>query len=339
LIESLSRLPLSVEPDAKVVDRLRAYELCFTRMGRPSADTSAVIVQRLDAIFPSTSPRINRELCQLLAYLQPANCITKTLAMLTSSSASREEQLMYATALRTVASGWTIDQRRAFFQWLNSAETNLAGGFNVGIFLKQIRSDSVATLNAPEKQSLGHLIDAPAESMAQQKPRPFVKHWKYEELAPLLERHQAGRSFANGRAAFESLSCVKCHKFGMAGSNAAPMLLSVGSRFSSAELLESIMLPSRVISDQYAATDFVLKDKTVVNGRIREENATAVVVQPSLLSSATVIVKKEDVVKRSLSPISPMPEGLLDTLSADDILDVLAYLRSAGNPADDAFRK
>ena len=36
---------------------------------------------------------------------------------------------------------------------------------------------------------------------------------------------------------------------------------------------------------------------------------------------------------------SPMPAGLVDTASMDEVLDLLAYLRAAGNPEDPAFQR
>jgi hypothetical protein len=50
-------------------------------------------------------------------------------------------------------------------------------------------------------------------------------------------------------------------------------------------------------------------------------------------------VKKSDVTKRAFSKISPMPQGLVDTLSKDDLLDLLAFIESAGRKNHSAFAK
>jgi superfamily I DNA/RNA helicase len=49
-------------------------------------------------------------------------------------------------------------------------------------------------------------------------------------------------------------------------------------------------------------------------------------------------IKAHDIEEQMPSPVSMMPKGLLNTLSRDEILDLLAYLRSGGDPNDEAFR-
>jgi hypothetical protein len=50
-------------------------------------------------------------------------------------------------------------------------------------------------------------------------------------------------------------------------------------------------------------------------------------------------LKKDDVEERQLAKISEMPQGLINTLTKEEILDLIAYLRAAGNPDDKAFKK
>ena len=100
-----------------------------------------------------------------------------------------------------------------------------------------------------------------------------------------------------------------------------------------------MLLPSKVISDQYASTTFVLKAHNVIEGRIEKEDDKTIVVRPSPLSTDTVIIEKKDLRTRALSRLSPMPEGLLDVLEKDEILDLLAYIRSGGNQQDEAFTR
>jgi hypothetical protein len=54
-------------------------------------------------------------------------------------------------------------------------------------------------------------------------------------------------------------------------------------------------------------------------------------------TSQTMRIPAKDVVAREASPVSPMPMGLLSTLSIEEILDLIAYIESAGNPHDPAF--
>ena len=50
-------------------------------------------------------------------------------------------------------------------------------------------------------------------------------------------------------------------------------------------------------------------------------------------------MKKSDVEEVKPSPVSVMPEGLLKTLNDNEVLDLLAYLLSRGDPKDPMFRK
>jgi hypothetical protein len=50
-------------------------------------------------------------------------------------------------------------------------------------------------------------------------------------------------------------------------------------------------------------------------------------------------VKKTDVDSRTPSKLSPMPANLADVLTAEEILDLIAYMESGGNPGYKAFRK
>jgi hypothetical protein len=48
-------------------------------------------------------------------------------------------------------------------------------------------------------------------------------------------------------------------------------------------------------------------------------------------------VKVSEVKSRKVYPISMMPTALLNTLNPDEVLDLMAYLLSAGNPQDKVF--
>jgi hypothetical protein len=51
----------------------------------------------------------------------------------------------------------------------------------------------------------------------------------------------------------------------------------------------------------------------------------------------TVSIKKADISRVTPSDVSPMPTGLLVTLSRDEILDLVAYILSLGDPKHRAF--
>src|SRR5256714_10585932 len=96
------------------------------------------------------------------------------------------------------------------------------------------------------------------------------------------------------------------------------------------DILESILEPSKVISDQYQNITVVKKDGDSVTGRLIDESDDKLVLQPNPLQPDRVDVAKKDLSERTASKVSPMPEGLLNQFTKDEILDLLAYIESAG---------
>ena len=158
-----------------------------------------------------------------------------------------------------------------------------------------------------------------------------------EDLLPLLEQVKRERSFESGRSAFRQAGCSQCHRFAGAGGTVGPDLDAVGRRLSPRDLLESILLPSKVIVEGYATTEIEMKSGEVVTGRVEREDDRVVVIRPPTANEAAVIIRKNDIRTRSLSKTSNMPTGTLNTLSATQILDLLAYLISEGNSEHAAF--
>lgn len=161
------------------------------------------------------------------------------------------------------------------------------------------------------------------------------------DLEPSLDQVESGRSFQSAQAAYAAAQCSVCHA--MAGTPAqggvGPDLTSVASRFRRRDMLESIIEPSKVVSEQLADQVVVLKNSDVLVGRIIEDSETKVVVQSNPLSPIRTDVKKEDIVSRTMSKLSPMPTGLVNHLTKEEILDLIAYMEAAGRPEHPNFAK
>ena len=150
---------------------------------------------------------------------------------------------------------------------------------------------------------------------------------------------KTNRDFASGRKMAGAGTCYVCHRFKGEGGAVGPDLSSAGGKFSAYDLLESIIEPGKVISDQYGATDFKLKDATVISGRIMNLGEDRYQVNTDMMNpSATTSVNVNDLVSIEASPISMMPPGLINTMSEDDVLDLLAYFISGGDPKHPAFK-
>jgi putative heme-binding domain-containing protein len=146
-----------------------------------------------------------------------------------------------------------------------------------------------------------------------------------------------GRSYADGKEAFAAAQCIACHRFGNEGGSVGPDLTAVSSRFTRKDIVESILEPSKVVSEQYANSNIFLKNGDDVSGRVVEENDHKLVLVTNPLNNTRTEVNKADIQKRELSKVSPMPEGLVSILTRDELLDLIAYIESGGKESSPMF--
>lgn len=117
-----------------------------------------------------------------------------------------------------------------------------------------------------------------------------------------------------------------------------PDLTAVSSRFSRRDVLRSILEPSVVLSDQYVNTTVSLKNGDEITGRLVDETSSSVELVPDPLQPEhRISVNVDDIVSRQNSELSPMPEGLLNSLSKEEILDLLAFIESGGREKHASF--
>jgi len=165
-------------------------------------------------------------------------------------------------------------------------------------------------------------------------PEPVMTEWKLADLLPDLPKVAAGRNVAGGRENFLKLACVQCHKLGTEGYAYGPDLTDVLKRYKDdrAEVLLQILEPSKVIADRYRNYQFELKNGDDLLGMIVKEDADTVTVHTGPADALIQTLKKADVKKREPQASSLMPLGLLNSLSKEQILDLLAYLESCAVP-------
>ena len=111
------------------------------------------------------------------------------------------------------------------------------------------------------------------------------------------------------------------------------------SRYNHRDILESILEPSKVISEQYQNKIIMKKDGDDVVGRVVSEDGDKLVVVTDALKQTKVEVPKSQVASQKASPVSPMPEGLVNNFTKEEILDLIAYLESGGKETAAAFQK
>ena len=160
------------------------------------------------------------------------------------------------------------------------------------------------------------------------------------ELLPTVDAGLSDRNFRRGRALFAEAKCYACHRFNSEGGAIGPDLTGVSGRFNAKDLLESLIEPSKTISDQYQAVQILTSDGQTIVGRIVNLSGDNYRVNTDMLNPDNLVgVDRKKIEIMRPSKKSMMPEGLLDVLNKEEALDLIAYLLSRGDADHEMFQK
>jgi putative heme-binding domain-containing protein len=146
-----------------------------------------------------------------------------------------------------------------------------------------------------------------------------------DEILAAQTKDEKGGTPSAGRKTFDE-RCAACHRFGAIGTDVGPDLTTIASRFKKRDVLEAILWPSKVLSDQYTPELFELSDGKIVSGLIIRESATAVLVRTADAPDKPTVVTKSQIASRAASTVSLMPEGLHENLTPSQLADLLAFV-------------
>lgn len=338
ILAALDAIDWSRLDRADRIDLLRAYSLTFIRLGRPGEDECRRSAAKFDALFPSRAAEVDYLLAEILSYLQAPTAATKVMKALREST-TQEAQIQYALVLRGLKAGWTPELREEYFRWFAETASTYRGGNTFASSLRTIKSQAIESLSEAEKGALKPILDAqpsgksPRELLAARK---SIREWALDDLIPVVERGlRERRDLDRGRRLYGIAACAVCHRFGNEGGGVGPDLTAVAGRFNVRDLLEAIVEPSKVISDQYGAVSIAKKDGRVVTGRVGNLSGNSLnVIEDMFDPGRSTNVRREDIEEIQPSKVSPMPAGLLNSLTEDEILDLVAYLLARGEPRD-----
>ncbi|MBI1310377.1 c-type cytochrome [bacterium] len=340
ILNTLGHLDWDSLSHAQQLETLRVLALTFVRVAPPNADEREGLINLCVDALPAKSRELNSELASLLVYLQAPYAAEKIVALL-NESPTQEEQIDLAKTLRHLRLGWTPELRESYFRWFVRA-ASYRGGASFSLFVQRIREEALAQLSDEQKTALKPILEMKPETDAPvfvAEPRPVVKTWTMEELVPLVTTGLKNRDFDNGRRMFGAANCFACHRFDNQGGAVGPDLTILSGRFSSRDILESVVEPSKQISDQYGAVQIITVDGKVVTGRIVNLAGDSVRVQTNMLDPGTLVgVDRKQIDELLPSKTSMMPTGLLNTLHQDEVLDLMAYLLSRGDRNNPMFK-
>jgi putative heme-binding domain-containing protein len=148
---------------------------------------------------------------------------------------------------------------------------------------------------------------------------------KLETLPALVLKN--GRA-AEGRQVFESGkgACIGCHRIGELGNLVGPNLSGIGQIRTERDLLESILFPSATLARDYEAHSFDLAGGETIIGVIRGNTGPTLTIADATGQERTLA--REQIVGMQTLPTSLMPTGLDRVLTEQELLDLVAFLRS-----------
>jgi len=285
---------------------------------------------------PSVSPMgTDKQLCRRLAILLGEMSSAKSVELIANSlltSSVQEDKLAALLALRNQREGWTPATRRLYFEALNDGALFVRGE-GMTSFLDRMRTEALATLTDAEKVDLADFIKPPAvadEPLPD--PRPLVKAWTLDDLKSTVAIDASAGDAQRGEKIFRDALCSRCHRSGARGPAIGPDLTFVARRFSRRDMLESIISPSLAVAEQYRNIQVVTESGQIHVGRMLSEgdfrSETLRLNTDPLRPGHVTEIDKKEISESHVLGTSPMPQGLLNSLTAEEINDLLAYLES-----------
>jgi len=324
LTRSLSRILITLDAPGIIPRTLKLME---------TKDTASVAAYRVETATSSAdlimrNPQYGTDIARMLEKIPPA------------------QATYLGTMLSAAKSNWTPELHDRYFAWFRNG-FNFNGGRSYVGFIDRARK--LALKNVPEAKKayydkLGgaEMLSANGNDLVKfDYPKGPGKNWKLEETVAILDEPLTNRNFANGKSWFAATTCRNCHAMGSdGGGNVGPDLTNLGTRFSKKDIMEAIINPNKTVSDQYAASQLMLRNGTSVVGRITNQDKLAFYVSQNPYAPDQVEkVLKKNVISAKYSAVSPMLGGLINSLNAEELKDLTAYLMSGGNETNAMFTK
>lgn len=218
-----------------------------------------------------------------------------------------------------------IDMKRIGDVWLSdtSSAMRMAHGISLGALAKDRANATKETGLASANQNVHALF----ERFRPSGERPAPKQLDPVRILALRGNVRSGATLLSptGKLA----ACFACHKLGKDGREIGPDLSVIGARLKSAQLLESLVHPSKTIAPEYRVWNIETADDESLTGFLAEQGRETLTLK--LVSGESRIIPLSRIVSRKAQALSLMPEGLVSFLTEQEVADVAAYLQSLNN--------
>ncbi len=377
LLNGLMEINYSALSEKEKQNLLRTVEVILYRYEDDVASVKSDLVAYLSPNFPADDNLLNRSLSVLLTHLEAPDAVEKTLALLQTAKDDADYQktftssselvfrnpqygldianmlanvppaqaTYYATVLGGAEKGWTPAMREEYFAWIKNALTEYKGGRSYVGFLDRARKMALASVDPADFEkydelSGGKLLSASGNDIVEPgiQPEGPGRRWTVDEALAVVDNLGA-QDYVRGKAMYQATLCQSCHTMQGEGGIVGPDLTQLGTRFSKKDILEATINPSDVISEQYHATVFELKDGGSVVGRLVNENEESYFVsQNPFVPDDLRELPKSTVSFTKNSEVSIMLPGLINRLNEEELKDLMAYLMAGGNENHELFQ-
>ncbi|GAA4305720.1 c-type cytochrome [Compostibacter hankyongensis] len=379
IIGALTSIDYKQLSASQKIDLVRTIEVTLSRMGQPAAATRTQLISYLDPNYPANENELDRELSKVLVFVDAPQVVSKTMDLIAKAkdddsvqkTATRSsdlilrnpqygmdvanmlakappaQQIYLASVLSKAKNGWTPELREKYFKLYGTFLSRKGGNSYLG-YMDEARK--AALENVPKAQ-LAHYNTISGDSLVAVgergrrravtagAPKGPGRNWKLDEAVQVVQDPSGKRDFKRGKELYSAILCSSCHSMRGEGGSIGPDLTQLGTRFSDKDILESIIDPSKEISDQYAAKNFVLKDGSTVLGRlVREDDGKYYVSQNPFAPQTLREVSKSEVVSVKNSESSIMLAGLINRLNPEELKDLMAYLMSGGDENNKVYQ-
>jgi len=268
----------------------------------------------------------NRLFDQLIASVRGKRSSTPTAEAAVRAIARSQESSDRLTALLT-ANAYPLGLRR---EALKNLVEKRGGGARVIALLREQK------LSEDLKSQAAALLYTARDPRTRNEAAAFVPLPKTSAGRPLPAISELLRREGNadrGREVFfrtTTNACASCHRAGGRGQWIGPDLSTIGVKYGRDELVHSILSPSAAIGLAYRSVVAALASGRVVTGLAVEDTPARLVLKTA--EGERVVIDPSSIEERSTSDVSLMPEGLAQTMTDQELVDLLAYLGTLRQP-------
>jgi len=125
----------------------------------------------------------------------------------------------------------------------------------------------------------------------------------------------------------KDMLCLKCHAIGGAGGQVGPDMTSIGASAQIDYLIESIVEPNKAVKEGYHSTLITTTKGSQLSGIKVRETTNELVLRTA--EDKEITLSPKDIEERSMGG-SLMPDGLTDTLTRAEFVDLVRFLSEMG---------